>query len=93
MSWAVDPATLESIAIGVGVGVLGTGGDGNPSDGTLHAHRLIEEGVRGDVPVAIVRDLICIVDVQTVEPITTRVLRYGLRIAIPGMSTPLKLRS
>ncbi len=48
---------------------------------------------RDDTPVAIVPDLICIVDLESGEPITTEVLRYGLRIAVLGMPAPLKLKT
>jgi DUF917 family protein len=35
-----------------------------------------------------VPDLICIVDVETAEPITTEILRYGLRVAVLGIPAP-----
>ena len=35
-----------------------------------------------------VPDLICIVDAETAEPITTEVLRYGLRVAVLGIPAP-----
>lgn len=38
-----------------------------------------------------VPDLICIVDAETAEPITTEVLRYGLRVAVLGIPAPLQL--
>jgi len=35
-----------------------------------------------------VPDLICIVDAETAEPITTEVLRYGLRVTVLGIPAP-----
>lgn len=35
-----------------------------------------------------VPDLICIVDAETAEPITTEMLRYGLRVAVIGIPAP-----
>jgi DUF917 family protein len=35
-----------------------------------------------------VPDLICIVDAETAEPITTEMLRYGLRVAVLGIPAP-----
>ena len=46
----------------------------------------------GDV-LAIVPDLICIVDAETAEPITTELLRYGLRIEVLGIPAPEALKS
>ncbi|MGH7750928.1 MAG: DUF917 domain-containing protein, partial [Candidatus Dormibacteria bacterium] len=54
--------------------------------------------IRDGVPVATVPDLICMVDLETGEAITTEVLRYGLRVAVLGlpchdlMRTPEALR-
>lgn len=42
---------------------------------------------------AIVPDLICIVDAETAEPITTELLRYGLRIEVLGIPAPDALKS
>lgn len=35
-----------------------------------------------------VPDLICIVDAETAEPISTETLRYGLRVAVIGIPAP-----
>jgi uncharacterized protein len=43
--------------------------------------------------VAIVPDLICIVDRDTAEPVTTEVLRYGLRVAVLGIPAPAILKN
>jgi DUF917 family protein len=40
---------------------------------------------RDGTPVATVPDLICMVDLETGQPITTEVLRYGLRVAVLGL--------
>lgn len=42
---------------------------------------------------AIVPDLICILDSETGEPITTEYLRYGQRIAVIGVSVPEIMRT
>jgi DUF917 family protein len=46
----------------------------------------------GDV-VAIVPDLICVLDHETAEPITTEGLRYGQRVRVLGISTPAMMRT
>jgi uncharacterized protein len=49
-----------------------------------------------DVPeqvVAVVPDLICIVDSETAAPVTTEVLRYGLRVIVLGIPAPPLLRT
>lgn len=43
--------------------------------------------------VAIVPDLICVVDHETAEPITTEGLRYGQRVRVLGISTPDLMRT
>lgn len=48
---------------------------------------------RGDAVVAIVPDLICVVDSETGEPITTEGLRYGQRVTVLGISTPDMMRT
>lgn len=48
---------------------------------------------RGADILAVVPDLICLVDSQTGEPITTEILRYGLRVSVLGMPAPLKLKT
>ena len=42
---------------------------------------------------AIVPDLISVLDAQTANPITTEALRYGQRVNIFAMSTPAIIRS
>ena len=46
-----------------------------------------------DQLLAIVPDLICVVDSETAEPITTEMLRYGQRVKIMGVSVPPIMRT
>lgn len=48
---------------------------------------------RGEDVLAIVPDLICIVDLETAEPVTTEILRYGLRVAVLGIPAPRMLKT
>jgi DUF917 family protein len=47
----------------------------------------------GDAAVAVVPDLITLVDLATAEPVTTEVVRYGLRVAVLGIPAPALLRT
>lgn len=42
---------------------------------------------------AVVPDLICLVDQDTAEPITTEIVRYGMRVAVIGYPAPEKLKT
>lgn len=42
---------------------------------------------------AVVPDLICVVDAATAEPITTEVARYGMRVAVLGVPAPALLKA
>lgn len=42
---------------------------------------------------AVVPDLICLVDEDTAEPITTEILRYGLRVVVVGIPAPELLKT
>ncbi|MFL5758132.1 MAG: DUF917 domain-containing protein [Thermomicrobiales bacterium] len=42
---------------------------------------------------AVVPDLICLVDADTADPITTEVVRYGLRVVVLGIPAPEQLKS
>jgi DUF917 family protein len=42
---------------------------------------------------AVVPDLICIVDEDTAEPITTEIVRYGLRVVVLGIPAPAMLKT
>ncbi|PZF60467.1 DUF917 domain-containing protein [Curtobacterium sp. MCBD17_013] len=48
---------------------------------------------RGDELLAVVPDLICVLDAETAEPITTERLRYGQRVRVVGVSTPALMRT
>jgi len=76
----------------------GLSADGiGPQDGQtltidFQNENLIARTGEGEV-LAIVPDLICIVDAETAEPITTELLRYGLRIEVLGIPAPEALKS
>jgi DUF917 family protein len=67
--------------------------DGNGLDSDRHLsinfqnENLVARTSSGEV-LCSVPDLICIVDAETAEPITTEVLRYGLRVAVLGIPAP-----
>lgn len=42
---------------------------------------------------AVVPDLICLVDEETAEPITTEIVRYGLRVTVLGIPAPDLLKT
>ncbi len=65
------------------------------SDDTLHLWFQNENLIawRNGECVAIVPDLICVVDEETAEPITTEGLRYGQRVRVLGISTPDMMRT
>ncbi len=49
--------------------------------------------LKDTMPVAMVPDLICIVDRETSEPITTENLKYGQRVKVVGVSVPEIMRT
>jgi len=77
-------------------GVLNLEGTGDDQD-----HRLVidfqNENLiarrEDDTLLAMVPDLICIVDIDTGEPLTTEVLRYGMRAAVLGIPAPIQMKS
>ena len=77
-------------------GVLNIEGMGPSAGDTLtidfQNENLIARNSKGAV-LAIVPDLICIVDAETAEPITTELLRYGLRIEVLGIPAPEALKT
>ena len=77
-------------------GVLSVEGTGPQAGETLtidfQNENLIARTGDGQI-LAIVPDLICIVDAETAEPITTELLRYGLRIEVLGIPAPEALKS
>ena len=77
-------------------GVLSVEGMGAQAGQTLtidfQNENLIARTGSGDV-LAVAPDLICIVDAETAEPVTTELLRYGLRIEVLGIPAPAALKS
>ncbi len=77
-------------------GVLSVEGMGSQSGQSLtidfQNENLIARTGEGEI-LAVVPDLICIVDAETAEPITTELLRYGLRIEVLGVPAPEALKS
>jgi uncharacterized protein len=53
---------------------------------------LIARTDEGEI-LAVVPDLICLVDEDSAEPITTEVLRYGLRVVVLGIPAPEMLKT
>lgn len=53
---------------------------------------LIAELDSGEM-LAIVPDLICIVDLESAAPVSTELLRYGLRVAVLGVPAPVQLKT
>ena len=71
----------------------GAGGDtGARLTIDLQNEYLIARIEDGEV-LAVVPDLIYLVDAQTAEPITTEVARYGLRVAMLGIPPPAMLKT
>ena len=66
-------------------------GDGERLELTFQNEHLIarvDGGVRGIVP-----DLICVLEAETAEPITTEAIRYGQRVKVMVISTPDIMRT
>lgn len=66
-------------------------GDAAPLEVVFRNENLVAR--RGQQVLAIVPDLICILDHETCEPITTEWLRYGQRIRVVGVSVPDIMRT
>jgi DUF917 family protein len=77
-------------------GVLKLDGHGEDAGQTLSIdfqnENLIARTGEGEI-LAVVPDLICIVDQDTGEPITTELLRYGLRVSVLGIPAPAELKT
>jgi DUF917 family protein len=58
----------------------------------IQNENLIARTGTGEI-LAVVPDLICLVDIDTGEPITTEVLRFGLRTAVLGIPAPEALKT
>jgi uncharacterized protein len=71
----------------------GTGADaGRRLRIVLQNEYLIARTDGGEV-LAVVPDLICLVDADTAEPITTEIARYGLRVVVLGVPAPELLKT
>ena len=86
----VDRRTTEGFAKGVARIAPADGGAGE-LEIRFQNENLI--ALRDGDMVAIVPDLICVVDGDSAEPITTEGLRYGQRVRVLGISTPEMMRT
>lgn len=86
----VDRRTTEGFAKGVARIAPADGGD-DELEIRFQNENLI--ALRNGEMVAIVPDLICVVDSESAEPITTEGLRYGQRVRVLGISTPEMMRT
>ena len=77
-------------------GVLKIEGAGSDSGETcvidIQNENLIARTGNGAI-LSVVPDLICIIDQDTAEPITTELLRYGLRVIVLGIPAPVQLKT
>ena len=71
--------------------IAGAGEHAGAMDIEIQNENLIAR-VDGEVR-AIVPDLICIMDSETAEPITTETLRYGQRVTVVAVSVPAMMRT
>lgn len=86
----VERSTTDGFAKGRAV-IAPLGTEEAPFEIVFQNENLIAR--QGGRLVAIVPDLICVVDHETAEPITTEQLRYGQRVQILGISTPDLMRT
>ncbi len=86
----VDRRTTEGFAKGV---ARISPADGGPDELEIRFQNENLIALRNGVMVAIVPDLICVVDSESAEPITTEGLRYGQRVRVLGISTPDMMRT
>lgn len=86
----VDRRTTEGFAKGVARIAPADGGE-DQLEIRFQNENLI--ALRNGRLVAIVPDLICVVDSDSAEPITTEGLRYGQRVRVLGISTPDMMRT
>lgn len=71
----------------------GTGPDaGRSVQIDFQNENLIARASDGEI-LAVVPDLICLVDEDTAEPISTEIVRYGLRVAVLGIPAPEMLKT
>jgi len=64
---------------------------GDSCEVTFQNEHLI--ALKNGEPLAMVPDLICFIDSETAEPITTEGLRYGQRVHVVGTSAPAVMRT
>ncbi|MFK4729142.1 DUF917 domain-containing protein [Agromyces mediolanus] len=86
----VERRTTEGFAKGRAV-ISALDGGTEPLEISFQNENLVAR--HGGAVVAIVPDLICVVDHETAEPITTEGLRYGQRVRVLGISTPEMMRT
>jgi DUF917 family protein len=86
----VDRRTTEGFAKGV-ARIAPTDGRDEELEIRFQNENLI--ALRNGELVAIVPDLICVVESESAEPITTEGLRYGQRVRVLGISTPDMMRT
>ncbi|MGH2616406.1 MAG: DUF917 domain-containing protein [Thermomicrobiales bacterium] len=77
-------------------GVLQLDGSGPDAGRTVRIdfqnENLIARADDGEI-LAVVPDLICLVDEDSAEPITTEIVRYGLRVVVLGIPAPEMLKT
>jgi len=77
-------------------GVLKLDGSGEDAGRSLQIdfqnENLIARTAAGEI-LAVVPDLICLVDEDSAEPVTTEIVRYGLRVAVLGIPAPEMLKT
>lgn len=86
----VQRKTSRGFAIGQIV-VASLSGDGPPCAIDFQNEFLMARVA--DRPVAMVPDLICLLDLETGDPITTEAIRYGQRVSVMGVSVPSVMRT
>lgn len=85
----VERRTVEGFARGHAL--VEPFGDGDRLELTFQNEYLVARS--GGATRAVVPDLICTMDTETGEPITTEALRYGQRVAVYTISTPEIMRT
>lgn len=86
----VERRTTEGFAKGV-ARIASADGQGVPLEIRFQNENLL--ALRDGECLAIVPDLICVLEAETAEPITTEGLRYGQWVRVLGISTPEMMRT
>ncbi|MEN5074177.1 DUF917 domain-containing protein [Isoptericola cucumis] len=92
----VERRTTDGFAQGSARIVPLSWGDGSSQDERVCELEFQNENVVARVDgrtVALVPDLVCVLEAETAEPITTEGLRYGQRVRVLGISTPAMMRT